>query len=41
LLHLDRRAADCHREDLWFSRPARTVEELAVLLRHELRAGIC
>lgn len=30
-----------HRASLWFSRPARTVEELAVLLRHELHAGIC
>ncbi len=26
---------------LWFSRPARSVEELAVLLRRELHAGIC
>lgn len=30
-----------HRAALWFSRPARTVEELGVLLRHELHAGIC
>jgi hypothetical protein len=30
-----------HRATLWFSRPARTVEELGVLLRHELHAGIC
>jgi hypothetical protein len=30
-----------HRTALWFSRPARTVEELGVLLRHELHAGIC
>ncbi len=30
-----------HRASLWFSRPARTVEELGVLLRHELHAGIC
>lgn len=30
-----------HRTSLWFSRPARTVEELGVLLRHELHAGIC
>jgi hypothetical protein len=34
-------AAGGHRAALWFSRPARTVEELAVLLRHELHAGIC
>ncbi|HET6939341.1 MAG TPA: hypothetical protein VFI19_12080 [Nocardioides sp.] len=30
-----------HLAALWFSRPARTVEELGVLLRHELHAGIC
>jgi hypothetical protein len=30
-----------HRAALWFSRPARTVEELGVLLRHELHTGIC
>ena len=30
-----------HRTSLWFSRPARTVEELGLLLRHELHAGIC
>lgn len=30
-----------HRTSLWFSRPARTTEELALLLRHELHAGIC
>jgi hypothetical protein len=30
-----------HRASLWFSRPARSVEELGVLLRHELHAGIC
>ena len=30
-----------HRASLWFSRSARTVEELAALLRHELHAGIC
>ena len=30
-----------HRAALWFSRPARTVEELGVLLRRELHAGIC
>lgn len=30
-----------HREAVWFSRPARTVEELAVLLRHELHPGVC
>ena len=30
-----------HRASLWFSRPARTVEELGVLLRRELHAGIC
>jgi hypothetical protein len=30
-----------HRASMWFSRPARTVEELAVLLRRELHAGIC
>ncbi|HCB04554.1 MAG TPA: hypothetical protein DEQ43_09965 [Nocardioides bacterium] len=30
-----------HRAALWFSRPARTVEELGVLLRKELHAGIC
>jgi hypothetical protein len=30
-----------HRAAIWFSRPARTVEELAVLLRRELHAGIC
>jgi hypothetical protein len=36
---IDRRGG--HRAALWFSRPARTVEELGVLLRHELHAGIC
>jgi hypothetical protein len=36
---IDRRGG--HRASLWFSRPARTVEELAVLLRRELHAGIC
>ena len=30
-----------HRTSMWFSRPARTVDELGVLLRHELHAGIC
>ena len=30
-----------HHASLWFSRPARTVEELGLLLRHELHAGIC
>lgn len=30
-----------HRSSFWFSRPARTVEELGVLLRRELHAGIC
>jgi len=30
-----------HRATLWFSRPARTVEELGVLLQRELHAGIC
>jgi hypothetical protein len=30
-----------HRAAMWFSRPARSVEELGVLLRHELHAGIC
>jgi hypothetical protein len=30
-----------HRVALWFSRPAGSVEELAVLLRRELHAGIC
>jgi len=30
-----------HRSALWFSRPARSVEELGVLLRRELHAGIC
>jgi hypothetical protein len=30
-----------HRASLWFSRPAGSVEELAVLLRRELHAGIC
>jgi hypothetical protein len=30
-----------HRVTLWFSRPARSVEELGVLLRRELHAGIC
>ena len=30
-----------HQTSLWFSRPARTVEELGLLLRHELHAGIC
>ena len=30
-----------HRASLWFSRAARTVDDLAVLLRHELHAGIC
>jgi hypothetical protein len=30
-----------HRASVWFSRPARTVEELGLLLRHELHAGIC
>ena len=30
-----------HRVSLWFSRPAASVEELAVLLRRELHAGIC
>jgi hypothetical protein len=30
-----------HRASLWFSRPAASVEELGVLLRHELHAGIC
>ena len=30
-----------HRVALWFSRPAASVEELAVLLRRELHAGIC
>jgi hypothetical protein len=29
------------RVTLWFSRPARSVEELGVLLRRELHAGIC
>ena len=36
---IDRRGG--HQASLWFSRPARTVEELAVLLRKELHAGIC
>jgi len=36
---IDRRGG--HRAALWFSRPASTVEELAVLLRRELHAGIC
>jgi len=36
---IDRRGG--HRASLWFSRPARTVAELAVLLRRELHAGIC
>jgi hypothetical protein len=30
-----------HRATLWFSRTARTVEELGVLLQRELHAGIC
>jgi len=30
-----------HRATLWFSRPARTVEEFGVLLQRELHAGIC
>jgi hypothetical protein len=30
-----------HRAVVPFSRPARTVEELATLVRHELHAGIC
>ena len=30
-----------HRACVWFSRPARSVEELGVLLRRELHAGIC
>jgi hypothetical protein len=30
-----------HRATLWFSRAARTVEELGVLLQRELHAGIC
>lgn len=30
-----------HRVSLWFSRQAGSVEELAVLLRRELHAGIC
>jgi hypothetical protein len=30
-----------HRTSLWFSRPAGSVEELGVLLRRELHAGIC
>jgi hypothetical protein len=30
-----------HRAAVPFSRPARTVEELALLVRHELHAGIC
>ena len=30
-----------HQTSLWFSRPARSVEELGLLLRHELHAGIC
>jgi hypothetical protein len=30
-----------HRASLWFSRPARSIEELGVLLRRELHAGIC
>ncbi len=30
-----------HRASLWFSRPARTVEQLGVLLRRELHADIC
>jgi hypothetical protein len=30
-----------HRATLWFSRPARSVEELGVLLQRELHAGIC
>lgn len=30
-----------HRVSLWFSRPAGSVEELGVLLRRELHAGIC
>jgi hypothetical protein len=30
-----------HRASLWFSRPAGSVEELGVLLRRELHAGIC
>lgn len=30
-----------HQTSVWFSRPARTVEELGLLLRHELHAGIC
>lgn len=30
-----------HRAAFWFSRPARSVEELGVLLRRELHAGIC
>ncbi|QIG42724.1 hypothetical protein G5V58_07950 [Nocardioides anomalus] len=36
---IDRRGG--HRAALWFSRPAASVEELGVLLRHELHAGIC
>jgi len=30
-----------HRTTVWFSRPARSVEELGLLLRRELHAGIC
>jgi hypothetical protein len=30
-----------HRATLWFSRAARTVDELGVLLQRELHAGIC
>lgn len=33
--------AGAHRATMPFSRRARTVEELAVLVRHELHAGIC
>lgn len=39
LAWIDRNGA--HRASVPFSRTARTVEELAVLVRHELHAGIC
>lgn len=39
LAWIDREGA--HRATVPFSRPARTVEELALLVRHELHAGIC
>ena len=38
---MDRPATAATGQSLWFSRPARTVEELGVLLRRELHAGIC